>query len=269
MRLQSLEFLQAWRQRAPQWQEKAPAAPAIITKEWLEAALGNGEPLLLAVQPQVPPNLFAEALLEVAGLLQARRPDPALQLLAAALLQAGLPERQGLAQAVLAGDGEALELWAGETGVSPELLIALAPLALQPFLQRFAADVQKAVSFLSWRQTYCPVCGRDADVARIDPDNLRYLHCAQCDSQWQYHRLSCVCCGTENPKEAQILQVSQWEPWRLDLCDRCGGYMKSLDQRHGGQLSRPGVDLFLEDARTRQLDLLAQEKGYERGGHKQ
>lgn len=267
--MQSLEFLQAWRKRTGAWQEKAPAAPAIIAKEWLEEALQQGEPLLLAVQPQVPPNLFADALLDVAGLLQEHRPDPALAALAGAVLQAGLPERQALALATLAGDGAALQGWAEAAGLRAELLLTLAPLALQPFLQRYAAGLQQAVSLLLWRQPFCPICGREPDVARIDPDNLRHLHCAQCGTQWQYHRLSCVWCGGENPKQQQILQAAQWEPWRLDVCEACGGYLKSLDQRHGGLLARPGVDLFLEDARTRALDLLARQRGYGRGGRKQ
>ena len=65
--MQSLEFLQAWRQRTRNWQEKAPAPPAVMVKEWLEEALGNGEPLLLAVAPQVPADLFAAVLLDLAG----------------------------------------------------------------------------------------------------------------------------------------------------------------------------------------------------------
>ena len=268
--MQSLEFLQAWRQRTRNWQEKAPAPPAVMVKEWLEEALGNGEPLLLAVAPQVPADLFAAVLLDLAGLLQEHRPDPDLAQLAGAVMAAGQPERQALAQAAVAGDGETLQAWAAGRDLSDALLLALTPLALQPFLHRYAASLQQQqVSFLTWRQTYCPVCGREPDVARVDPDNLRHLHCAQCDSQWQYHRLSCVWCGSENPKQQRILQVAEWDPWRLDVCDNCHGYIKTLDQRHGGRLGRPGVDLFAEDARTRQLDILARQQGYERGGRKQ
>ncbi|HLN65409.1 MAG TPA: formate dehydrogenase accessory protein FdhE, partial [Symbiobacteriaceae bacterium] len=59
------------------------------------------------------------------------------------------------------------------------------------------------------------------------------------------------------------------EPWRVEVCEDCGGYIKTLDQRHGGHLAMPKVDLFLEDARTLTLNLLAEEEGYRRGGRKQ
>lgn len=267
--MQSLEFLEAWRTRSSRWQDQVPAPPAIVAREWLEDALQQGEPLVLAVQPQVPAGLFAEVLLDLMRVLQQYRTDAALAPLARAVREATAEQRQALAEAALAASADDLRAWAAEGSATQDLLLALAPLALQPFLGRYAHGLTQAVPLQSWRQTYCPVCGREPDVARIDPDNLRHLHCGQCGARWQYHRLPCIWCGTEDPKQVQILQATEWEPWRVDVCDACGGYVKTLDQRHGGTLSRPGVDLFLEDARTRQLDVVAQQRGYRRGGRAQ
>ncbi len=142
-------------------------------------------------------------------------------------------------------------------------------LAIQPFMAAHAAVLAEAVPLATWRQNYCPICGSTADVCRIDPDNMRHLHCPTCDTQWEHYRLTCTTCGTDDIKKVNLLTLETLEPWRAEVCDACGGYIKTLDQRHGGLLAMPKVDLFLEDARTLQLDLLAEQEGYRRGGRVQ
>lgn len=142
-------------------------------------------------------------------------------------------------------------------------------LAIQPFMAAHAANLADVAPLALWRQNYCPICGTDADVCRIDADNLRHLHCPTCDTQWEHYRLSCTTCGTDDIKQVNLLTLETLEPWRAEVCNACGGYIKTLDQRHGGLLAMPKVDLFLEDARTLQLDLLAEQEGYRRGGRVQ
>jgi len=268
--MQSYQFLKAWRERARHWQAQAvapapPADPAAI-----EGALLAGEPLMSLVPFTLPAEPFAAALTELAVLLAQPqyKGDRADALALAAALRTATPaEKEALATAVTRGDGGLA--WAAAHQVDHELLATLLALAVQPFLARYAAAVTVGAPLTMWRRTYCPVCGTPADVCRIDPDNLRFLHCPQCDTQWEHHRLTCANCDTDDVKRVGLLTLDELEPWRVEVCDVCGGYTKTLDQRHGGHLAMPKVDLFLEDARTIKLNLLAEAEGYRRGGRPQ
>lgn len=262
----SYDFLKAWREQSFSF-----ASPVVSVSETaLEKALQAGEPLLTLVPPVIPADGYTAVLTVVAGLLvEHQSGEGAAQAAAvkAAVQQASPAERQALVQAVLGGSG--LEQWAADRGLSPGLLETLASLALQPFMACYAAALTEAAPLGLWRQNSCPVCGSAADVCRIDPDNMRFLHCPTCDTQWEHHRLSCPTCNTDDVKKVSLLTLEDLKPWRVEVCDACGGYIKTLDQRHGGLLARPKVDLFLEDARTLQLDVLAEEQGYRRGGRLQ
>lgn len=262
----SYEFLKAWREQS--FNLESPVVS--VSETDLEKALQAGTPLLTLVPPVIPADGYARVLAAVAGLLAEHQSgEAALQAAAvkAAVQEAGPAERQALVQAVLGG--AAVEQWAADRGLVPELLTTLASLALQPFMARHAAALAEAAPLGLWGQNVCPICGSAADVCRIDPDNMRFLHCPTCDTQWGHHRLSCPTCNTDDVKKVNLLTLEDLKPWRVEVCDACGGYIKTLDQRHGGQLARPRVDLFLEDARTLQLDVLAEEQGYRRGGRLQ
>ncbi len=268
--MQSLEFLRAWRERARKWQEQVPAPDTLPEPPAMEGAFMDGNPLVTLVTPKVPAGLYGKVLADLADLLPEHRPeDEGPRTLAHAVRKADEAAMQVLVDALLAGDGTAVQRWAGDHGVASDLLTTLAGLALQPFMTRFASSVIPGAPLPMWRRNYCPVCGVAADVCRIDPDNLRWLHCPQCDTQWEHYRLTCVNCDTDDVKKVHILTLQDLEPWRVEVCDVCGGYTKTLDQRHGGHLALPKVDLFLEDARTLQLDLIAEQEGYRKGGRVQ
>jgi FdhE protein len=258
--------LKAWREQS--FQVESPLVS--VSEADLEEALQAGAPLITLVPPVISADGFAAALAVVAGLLAEHQSGDAAAQAAAvkgAIQKAGPSERAALVQGLL--DGTGVEEWAAQRGVLAGMLDALAGLAIQPFMARHAAALAGVAPLGLWRQNACPICGSAPDVCRIDPDNMRHLHCPTCDTQWEHHRLSCPTCSTDDVKKVSLLTLEELKPWRVEICDACGGYMKTLDQRHGGLLARPKVDLFLEDARTLQLDLLAEEQGYRRGGRLQ
>ncbi|MFZ5816963.1 MAG: formate dehydrogenase accessory protein FdhE [Bacillota bacterium] len=265
--MQSLEFLRTWRERTRKWQERVPAPSPLPSDVAMEGAFLTGEPLITLVEPVIDPDLFADVLSDLTSLYAQTRPE--VGPVVGALARSSPAERRALAEALLAGHGPGE--WADRHGLSTaaETLLTLAGLALQPFMARFAAAVTAHAPLAMWRQNFCPVCGTQPDVCRIDPDNLRFLHCPQCDTQWEHHRLTCANCDSDDVKKVHLLTLESLEPWRVELCEVCGGYIKTLDQRHGGLLAMPKVDLYLEDARTLQLDLLAEQEGYRRGGRAQ
>lgn len=265
--MQSLAFLRAWRSRARSRQDLLPAPPMPLHKERFEEALKEGRPLSTVIKPPVPGVAYADSLIDLLTLLmQQGGPTDQASLTVIALRDAEEAEKEALAKAARDEDGEALLAWATAKGLNPEILNACLGLALQPFLGRYGSEMVKEAPMHLWRNNFCPCCGRQPDVTRVDPDNQRYLHCPQCDTQWLHYRLTCTRCDTDDIKKVNILIEKELEPWRVEVCDVCGDYCKTLDQRHGGVLAMPDVDLFLEDARTARLDLLAEAEGYRRGG---
>lgn len=263
--MQSLEFLRAWRERARRWEGQLPEPERLPPAAEAEAALNRGEPLINLVEPPIDPDRFAAMLTELAALYAEGRDEA--RPLAEGLAAASPAQRRELAETLLSGGDAAA--WADRLGVEEDMLLALGGLALQPFMARFARALRSIAPLRGWRRIQCPVCGAAPDLCRIDPDNIRHLHCPQCDTQWEHHRLTCAVCGTDDVRQVSILTLAELEPWRVEVCDRCGGYIKTLDQRHGGHLAMPQIDLYLEDARTLQLDLLAEQEGYRRGGRAQ
>lgn len=262
-----MDFVTAWRRHV------RDAFPARAGGEGFGAGgskepdSASGQPLLLTLPPPPAAAEYAAALRAAGDLLASVQPRfaPTWERLKARLDAAGAGERERLYTAVLLRQQPAVLEWAGADGEG-DTVLTLAELALQPILRPFAAGLAAGHNLAAWRHPHCPVCGREADVARIRADNLRFLHCPVCDTEWPVPRLGCVWCGTDDPKKVQFFTVDELEPWRVDTCDACGGYVKTLDQRAGGPLSMPGVDLFEEDARTLRLDLLAGREGYRRGG---
>lgn len=68
-------------------------------------------------------------------------------------------------------------------------------------------------------------------------------------------RLRCPFCENENRKDLSYLKAENEDYLRVDLCGRCGQYIKTVDLR---ELSE-AIILPLDDVATWHLDLIAQE----------
>ena len=88
---------------------------------------------------------------------------------------------------------------------------------------------------------------------------MRYLLCSYCGYQWRIDRLSCPVCGNKEQESLQYFCGEGEEAFRIDLCDKCHRYIKTIDYR-----SLEESDPALEDLATLHLDILAVQKGYRR-----
>ncbi|MDK9705079.1 MAG: formate dehydrogenase accessory protein FdhE [Sulfuritalea sp.] len=113
----------------------------------------------------------------------------------------------------------------------------------------------------------CPCCGflPVASVVRGvgEVGNLRYLHCALCNTEWNLVRIKCSSCdATEGISyrhlEAKGLQGA--DAVRAEICDSCKSYLKIVYQEKGP------VDPVADDLATLALDILVDEAGYARSG---
>ena len=113
----------------------------------------------------------------------------------------------------------------------------------------------------------CPCCGF-LPVASVvknvgEVGNLRYLHCALCNTEWNLVRVKCAACdATEGISYRQLEGEGIRQPGalRAETCDSCKSYLKIVYQEKGG------VDPVADDLATLALDILVDEAGYARAG---
>lgn len=110
----------------------------------------------------------------------------------------------------------------------------------------------------------CPCCGSlpVASIVRLAPtvNNLRYLHCALCNSEWNVPRATCTACGDDKGLALHQIEGSDGRV-RAETCDGCKSYLKIVYQEKD-----PRVDPVADDLATLALDLLVDEAGYGRSG---
>ncbi len=110
----------------------------------------------------------------------------------------------------------------------------------------------------------CPVCGSLAvcSIVRLGAvvNNLRYLHCSLCNTEWNLSRATCTTCNTDKGVALQELDGSNGAV-RAETCDHCKSYLKMVYQEKD-----PLVDPVADDLATLALDILVDEAGYTRSG---
>ncbi len=245
--------------------------PAIPHPDQVEEWLRFGTPVLSALSlpgriEGITPEMFAQWLSDWAAVIT-REPDAHPAALAVASKMASIPPATALhlAAGFLAGEAETVGDWAEGEGVSTPIALALWESAVQPLALRWGLALWGAPVSL-WQRNACPVCASSPAFARIDGDNLRHLHCGLCGTSWPFQRLSCIWCTNTDPNQLQAWTEPSWDPWRVDTCRQCGGYWRTLDQRHGGLMGLKTGDLLSQVIRTRHLDVWAEQQGYYQGG---
>jgi formate dehydrogenase maturation protein FdhE len=116
------------------------------------------------------------------------------------------------------------------------------------------------------RENQCPRCGGAPQLAILGASGAssldgssRQLLCATCLTTWSLRRIMCPSCGEENERQLQYFQSTTVRHVRIDACDACGRYLKTIDL---GQLgfAVPLVDEVAAAA----LDIWACERGYQK-----
>lgn len=113
----------------------------------------------------------------------------------------------------------------------------------------------------------CPCCGF-LPVASIvqtvgETANLRYLHCALCNTEWNLVRVKCASCDSTagiSYRHLEGVGLAWPEAVKAETCDNCKSYLKIVYTDKGG------VDPVADDLATLALDILVDEAGYARAG---
>jgi formate dehydrogenase maturation protein FdhE len=114
------------------------------------------------------------------------------------------------------------------------------------------------------RAGHCPVCGGAPWIAarRTESDGdgaRRSLGCALCGGEWNISRIRCPCCAEEDPARLPSFQSDTYPTARIEACETCHRYVKSLDLTVDAR-AMPEVDDLLSIG----MDLWAGREGFTR-----
>ena len=169
-----------------------------------------------------------------------------------------------LIKATLASNNGAIEASAKALNIDSPVLGLLLRLALRPALTAIAQAVLKQLDLTYWHYGHCPVCGSAPGLADLSGEGgKRRLHCSLCEAAWSYQRLRCPFCENDNQKELGYLRAEKEEGLRVDFCDRCNHYLKTIDLR---ELPGP-IIVPLDDTATWHLDIIAAKNLEEKGSN--
>lgn len=113
-------------------------------------------------------------------------------------------------------------------------------------------------------QGHCPFCGGAAWISmrKSAPEaesGFRHLSCCLCALDWRVNRIVCPSCAEEDPMKLPVFQSDAYPNVRIETCETCRRYIKSIDLTLD---ARPVP--IIDDLLSLSLDLWAVDEGYTR-----
>ncbi|SPE37846.1 formate dehydrogenase formation protein FdhE [Candidatus Sulfopaludibacter sp. SbA6] len=112
---------------------------------------------------------------------------------------------------------------------------------LQPYME---AQARRASAAPCSPGSTCPFCNESPVAAILRPEGeggKRSLLCSLCFTEWDFRRLLCPNCGEEDHQKLPVYTAEQFPHIRIEACDTCHTYLKSIDLTRNG-LAVPEVD---------------------------
>jgi FdhE protein len=149
---------------------------------------------------------------------------------------------------------------ADELELDKKVFLFLIQSSTQPSIEAGREQLRDEINPETWLKGYCPICGSLPSLSLLKEETgKRYLLCSYCSYQWRIDRLFCSFCNNKDQESLHYLFAEGEEAYRIDLCDKCHQYIKTIDYR---KLEESDPDL--EDLASLHLDILASQKGYRR-----
>ncbi|RQD77683.1 MAG: formate dehydrogenase accessory protein FdhE [Candidatus Syntrophonatronum acetioxidans] len=144
-------------------------------------------------------------------------------------------------------------------GLDSEVVAFTIFMSLTPFYSLYMKKVAEITDFSLWRQSYCPVCGQKAVIAKHSSDSgARIMECWLCHAQWGYPRVECPYCDNKDHKKLRFFYVPEDKARQVHVCEVCKKYLKTIDSK---ALEKDSL-LDIEAIATTYLDALAEREGY-------
>jgi len=255
------------------------AAPVLVSPEQARENLEQGIPLLCAHELDLDLDSARNLMLNMATRLERLNMNdqprtfhlpwqrmPQKEPGAAERIRVALEENSlevwPLLTHVAAGEQVPVAMTAQRLELDDKLLWTLAENTLKPALRVWSAQLASLAAGVPWNNGACYVCGAQATLAELQDNNQsKHLRCGACGADWEFPRLQCMYCRNEDHTGLRYLYSDKDnERLRLEVCDRCHGYLKVISSFAP---TDPEM-LVVEDLASLHLDYLARERGYSR-----
>ena len=163
---------------------------------------------------------------------------------------------------LLKGDDAYFDKTAAALEIDKNALAFVAYNSLKPSVALCAEQLSGYLKdLLDWEKGYCPICGNFPGLAVLDHDGRRLLHCRFCWTTWPAKRIFCPFCEKTGGKNLHTFTSEQEKDLRVDVCDDCKKYLKTVDTRATERIIYPPM----EQIASLHLDINARQKGYDSG----
>lgn len=168
-----------------------------------------------------------------------------------------------LFERVLEDDQSYMDFIANKAGVHRWLLSFLAEQSVKPSLEAYAEMLKGYVDQEEWWKKRCPICGSPPSIGELGAElGERFLLCSACSFKWRFKRVVCPFCDNDNHEKLRYFTTeSDGKAYRVDVCDECKKYIKTIDLRE----VRTDIIPLIDDIGTLHLDMIAEKEGYSRG----
>lgn len=159
-------------------------------------------------------------------------------------------------------------------------LVFFARVCLQPYLELLAragtppfdSQINAFAAEEAPAGRSCPFCGRNPQLAFLAADvsvssslegsmegGRRFLMCGDCLSSWPFLRIACPSCLESDPHKLAYFSAADAPVMRVEGCDTCRRYLKSIDLTKDARPVPP-----VDELAAIPLDLWAREQGYQK-----
>lgn len=235
-----------------------------LTEKKVKEMMINGKPLVAWDDIPLKESSLKELFREICGIIKKQENSETEKV--QRLIDA---ERDGalildiLIKKLFSHDSAYFHSLASKIKVGEELLLFVALHIARPFFEAVAEKLNDKVMDELWIKNRCPICGSEAQMAKLEKEvGKKILSCLLCGSEWRFMRIKCPFCNNENHKSLKFLEV-EGSPYRIDICEQCKRYIKTLDEREGVD-DKVAVIPSVADLSTMYLDVVAEKEGYER-----
>ncbi|MDM8526320.1 formate dehydrogenase accessory protein FdhE [Desulfococcaceae bacterium HSG8] len=248
--------------------------PIRISKETVALKMQEKFPLISVSDFVIDTKTSGELFKELCGI--AENGNKTMAISARAISDGIGTDPEKLFSAMLGGDDDCFDKIADEFETDKAVLVFITFNSIMPSLNLCAEQLSTYLGENNdWMKGYCPICGNPPAIsmfqAKSPPsekeefaglaEGERLLFCGFCWHCWPIRRIYCPFCENKDTETLHYFYSEAEEEYRVDGCDNCKKYMKTVDARKTGRILYPP----LEQVATLHLDIKAGEAGFEGG----
>lgn len=177
-------------------------------------------------------------------------------------LESGALTAADLLQRFLNDDTAFFASWAERSPEAPKAIAFLAFASLSPSIEAAAAMLAEKLPEMKVPAVgTCPICGSLPLISSLEEkEGFRHATCSFCRHDYRIKRIACPVCGEEEQEKLTFFTVEEEPGFRVDVCDSCKTYIKTIDFRELDRIAVP----VLDDLDSLALDYVAAGQGYKR-----